>query len=225
MGEILDLLSDTQIYSVFKQVETIYQKIQIVQAKWYEKSQFFCPEGCGECCRNFEPDLLECEAVYMAVWLLQNQKETAQKVMDGNFPFNQNKGCPFWNENSPYHCSIYEGRGFICRLFGASGFRSKEGCTVWRPCKFYPADLLSKQKNSLSHRQFSHEELESIFGVTPPVMSDLMQQAVEIQPDQTETKLLREILPTVLKRINWILQLKKLESPNGDDNNTSPLAG
>lgn len=36
--------------------------------------------------------------------------------------------------------------------------------------------------------------MELIFGITPPVMSDFMQQAVEIQPNQTETKLIREIL-------------------------------
>ena len=225
MNDILNELYDTQIYSIYKQVESVYQKIRFAQAEWYGKSQFYCPEGCGECCRNFEPDLLECEATFMAVWLLQNQKETAYKVMEGEFPFMNNKGCPFWNENSSYHCSIYEGRGFICRLFGASGFRSKEGSTVWKPCKFYPADLLCKQKVPLRHRQYSQEEMKLLFGATPPVMSDLMQQAVEIQPDQTETKLLREILPTVLKRINWVLQLKKLESPDGDDNNTSPLAG
>ena len=164
MNEILNKLCDTQIYSIVKQVESVYQKIQIAQADWYEKSQFFCPEGCGECCRNFEPDLLECEATFMAVWLLQNQKETAYKVMEGEFPFMNNKGCPFWNENSPYHCSIYEGRGFICRLFGASGFRSKEGSTVWKPCKFYPADLLCKQKVPLRHRQYSQEEMKFLFG-------------------------------------------------------------
>ena len=225
MNDILNELCDTQVYSIVKQVESVYQKIQITQAEWYGKSQFYCPEGCGECCRNFEPNLLECEALFMAVWLLQNQKDIALKVMNGDFPFIKNNGCPFWNENSPFHCTIYEGRGFICRLFGASGFRSKEGSTVWKPCKFYPSDLLSKQKIPLSHRQYSQEELKLIFGITPPVMSDLMQQAVEIEPDQTRTELLREILPKVLKRINWILKLKKLESPNGDDNNTSPLAG
>ena len=225
MNDILNELCDTQVYSIYKQVESVYQKIQITQAEWYGKSQFYCPEGCGECCRNFEPNLLECEAIFMAVWLLQNQKDIALKVMNGDFPFMKNNGCPFWNENSPFHCTIYEGRGFICRLFGASGFRSKQGSTVWKPCKFYPSDLLSKQKIPLSHRQYSQEEMELIFGTTPPVMSDLMQQAVEIEPDQTRTEPLREILPKVLKRINWILKLKKLESPNGDDNNTSPLAG
>lgn len=227
MNDILNELCDTQVYSIVKQVESVYQKIQITQAEWYGKSQFYCPEGCGECCRNFEPNLLECEALFMAVWLLQNQKDIALKVMNGDFPFIKNNGCPFWNENSPFHCTIYEGRGFICRLFGASGFRSKEGSTVWKPCKFYPSDLLSKQKIPLSHRQYSQEEMELIFGTIPPVMSDLMQQAVEIEPDQTRTELLREILPKVLKRINWILQLKKQSNNDNDDDNgndTTPLA-
>ena len=100
MNDILNELCDTQIYSIFKQMESFYQKIQIAQADWYKKMQLYCPEGCGECCRNFELDLLECEAVYMAVWLMQNQRETAQKVMDGNFPFNQNKVCPSLNSPS-----------------------------------------------------------------------------------------------------------------------------
>lgn len=81
----------------------------------------------------------------------------------------------------------------------------------------------------MDHRQYSQDELNKIFGIEPPVMSDLMQQAVEIQPDQTETKMIREILPTVLKRINWILQLKKKskkDDDNDDDNgnDTTPLA-
>ena len=69
--------------------------------------------------------------------------------------------------------------------------------------------------------------MKLIFGITPPVMSDLMQQAVEIEPDQTKTELLREILPKVLKRINWILQLKKQSNNDNDDDNgndTTPLA-
>ena len=159
------------------------------------------------------------------LWLLQNQMEPANKVIKGEFPFMKNQGCPFWNENSPNHCSIYEGRGFICRLFGASGFHSKEGCTVWKPCKFYPAELLRKKKILLSHKQYYHAEMELIFGITPPVMSDFMQQAVEIQPNQTETKLIREILPAVLKRKKWIIQLKNHSGNNdGNGNDTTPLA-
>ena len=212
MNDVLNELCDTQVYSIVKQVESIYQKIQITQAEWYGKSQFYCPEGCGECCRNFEPNLLECEAIFMAVWLLQNQKDIALKVMNGDFPFIKNNGCPFWDENSPYHCTIYEGRGFICRLFGASGFRSKQGSTVWKPCKFYPSDLLSKQKIPLSHRQYSQEELKLIFGITPPVMSDLMELSLSFNPGTQKTELIIDILPKEVRKLQWIISMNNKEN-------------
>ena len=116
---ILSKLKDTREEEILIQMQESYNHIADAQAVWYEKSKFICPEGCGECCRNFEPDLLECEATYMAAWLLENQKEVAEKVSQGDYPYPENKGCPFWNENAEYHCTIYGGRPFICRFFGA----------------------------------------------------------------------------------------------------------
>ena len=226
MAEVLEKLKNTHIYSIYEQIDKAYHHIQMSQTEWYTKSQIICPEGCGECCRNFEPDLLESEAIYLAVWLLENQKETAEKVLQGEFPFEQNNGCPFWDETSPYHCTVYGGRAFICRLFGASGFRSKTGETVWKPCKFYPSKKLAQLPVPFSHRQYNTTELLQKVKSVPPVMSDIMQQALEISPEQTETTLLRQILPKTLRNINWLLQLKQQESKNhnDDDNDSNPLA-
>lgn len=217
-----ELIKGTRLYEIYKQTEKLYNKIQISQAEWYKKTGIVCPQGCGECCKNFEPDLLECEAIYMSIWLLKNQNETAQKVMCGEFPFSENKGCPFWNENSSYHCTIYGGRAFICRLFGASGFYSKNGETVWKPCKFYPAEKLSQLKIPFFHRQYSKKELCKRVNVVPPVMSDFMQQAIEITPEHPKTTLLRKILPKTLKYADWIFKLKQQNIDN--DNNLSPKA-
>lgn len=229
--DVLDLLKGTKIYELYEKTGWLYHKIQMSQKGWYEKTGIVCPEGCGECCRNFEPDLLESEAVYMAVWLLENQNETAQKVIAGEFPFPQNKGCPFWNENSPYHCSIYEGRAFICRLFGASGFHSKTGAPVWKPCKFYPTEKLACLNPPFFHRQYSEHELRETVNAIPPVMSNFMQQAIELTPEQPQTEPLRKILPETLKRIQWMLQLKResgcdSENDDGgyDGDDSSPLA-
>ena len=63
---ILDKVKDTHEEEILLQTQELYLKIASTQADWYEKSGFTCPKGCGECCRNFEPDLLDCEAVYMA---------------------------------------------------------------------------------------------------------------------------------------------------------------
>ena len=206
---ILNILNGTCEEEILKQMQEYYSQIAEAQTEWYSKSNFACPEGCGECCRNFEPDLLDCEALFMAAWLLENQKDIAEKVAQRNFPYPDNKGCPFWNEKASYHCTIYRGRPFICRFFGASSFKSKEEKLVFKPCKFYPAEKLAEYKPTLVHRQYTKSEVQSIFGALPPIMSDFMEGAVSLTPDNHSTKLLREVLPDTINHLKWICSLKE----------------
>lgn len=215
MSEIqnmLNKLEGTGEAEILKAMEEAFSRVTSEQTEWYQKSQFFCPEGCGECCRNFEPDLLECEALYMAAWLLENQPEVAQKVAQDEFPYPQNNGCLFWDEHNPYHCTIYGGRAFICRLFGACGSHSKTGETVFKPCRFYSTEKLAAFKTPLEHRQYSQSETKNIFGTLPPVMSDLMEKAISINPDNHQTKLIRDILPDTVKKLLWICQMNEAEN-------------
>lgn len=204
---ILNKIKETREEEILCQMQEFYSKIAEAQSKWYEKSQFTCPEGCGECCRNFEPDLLDCEADFMSAWLLENQNEVAIQVSQGNFPYPQNKGCPFWNEYAEYHCIIYGGRPFICRFFGACGSRAKDGSLAFKPCKFYPLEKLDSFNPPLARRQYSQREVQSIFGTLPPLMSDFMEKALSLNPNNHQTKLLREILPEALNRLQWICNL------------------
>ena len=204
---ILEKLKNTREAEILEAVENSYQRVAAEQAEWYKKSEFTCPEGCGECCRDFEPDLLECEALYMAAWLVEKQPEIAKKIAEGNFPFPRAKACQFWDEKSKYHCSIYGGRPFICRLFGACGSKSKNGEVVFKPCKFYPAQKLIQFKVPLSHRQYSQSETQAIFGTLPPLMSDLMEAAISINPDNQETALIRDILPETIRRLEWVVKM------------------
>jgi len=204
---VLKSLEGTRESEIIKQMEEVYGNIGAAQGEWYEKAQFFCAEGCGECCRNFEPDLLECEAVYMAAWLIENQPQVAEQVAQGNFPLPRNKACQFWDENKAYHCTIYGGRPLICRLFGACGSRTKNGETVFKPCKFYPENGLKAWKVPLAHRQYSQEETAGIFGALPPVMSDLTEGVVAISPENKNTELIRNILPSVIRKLQWIISL------------------
>ena len=206
---ILNKLKDTREEEILIQMQQYYSQITEAQSEWYSKSNFICTEGCGECCRNFEPDLLDCEAIYMSAWLLENQKEVAEKVSQGDYPYPENKGCPFWNENAEYHCTIYGGRPFICRFFGACGSKSKDGKVVFKPCKFYPAEKLAEHKPPLEHKQYSESEIKKIFGILPPLMSDFMESAVSLIPDNHSTKLIREILPDTINHLKWICNLKE----------------
>ncbi|MCQ2055350.1 MAG: YkgJ family cysteine cluster protein [Fibrobacter sp.] len=122
-------------------------------------------------------------------------------------PFSREEGCPFFDPDSPRHCTIYNGRASICRLFGASGFRDKFGNEVWKPCKFYPAELLEKHNPPLAHRQYSVEEIRKAFGTFPPVMSDLMEQEETFTPDDDQTRLIRDTLPERIRHLMWIIEL------------------
>ena len=204
---ILNKLKGTREEEILQQMQALYSEIADAQAGWYEKSGFTCPQGCGECCRNFEPDLLDCEALYMAAWLLENQEEVAKLLIQGGFPYPDNKGCPFWNEKAEYHCTIYGGRPFICRFFGACASKAKDGKLVFKPCKFYPTEQLAAHKPPLAHRQYTQAEVEEIFGGLPPVMSNIMEKAISLHPEHHESRMLREILPATIKHLKWIYDL------------------
>ena len=208
ISSILSKLKETRESEVLNSIEEAYKNISAAQKVWYDKSQFYCADGCGECCRNFEPDLMESEALYMAAWIMENQPEVAASIAKGKFPFPREKGCPLWDENNAYHCTIYGGRALICRLFGACGSHAKNGETVFKPCKFYPEDKLKSWKTPLTHRQYSQSEIESIFGVLPPVMSDLTEGVVSIS-NGNETKLIRDILPDAIRRLQWIISMSE----------------
>lgn len=219
---ILEKLEGTSVYDVLLNMEEAYQRISDEQNVWYNKAKFTCPSGCGSCCENFEPDLFECEALYMSAWLLENQHEVAMQVAEGKFPFEKEKGCQFYNPNSDYHCSIYGGRAFICRLFGACSNHDKNGKKIWRPCKFYPSSILATHEPPLKHRQYSEKETLNILGDVPPAMSDLMEVALSFIPDSERTVLIREILPSTIKKLLWIISMNDNDNPNGSPN--APLA-
>lgn len=211
ISSILLKLNGTREMDILSSMEDAYGNVSAAQNVWYEKSEFYCVDGCGECCRNFEPDLLESEALYMAAWLLENQPEVADSVAEGNFPLPREKACQFWDENKAYHCTIYGGRPLICRLFGACGSRAKNGETVFKPCKFYSEEKLKVWKTPLAHRQYSEREVKEIFTVLPPVMSDLSEGVVAANPENKNTELIRDILPETIRRLKWIISLKEAE--------------
>ena len=220
IAPILDQLRGTEEYDILVEMDAVYSRIEEKQREWFEKSKFTCPQGCGKCCEHFEPDLLESEALYMAAWLLCNKPEVAQNVAEGKLNGLEDGAaidhCPFFREdisgtNFPGHCTIYGGRASICRLFGAAGSRDKHGNEVWKPCKFYPAEELAAVKTlsgePILHRQYTAEEVKNLFGILPPVMSDMMEQEETFTPDDDSSTLIHDILPKYIQRLMWIVDL------------------
>ena len=221
---VLEKLEGTSVYNTLVQMEAAYERITKEQKQWYDTANFYCPDGCGHCCEGFEPDLMEGEVLYMAAWLIENQNEIALQIARNKFPFDNGKTCPLFNPASPYHCSIYNGRAFICRLFGASSFRSRNGDKTWRPCKFYPDDILAAHKPPLAKRQYSESETMQVLGAVPPLMSDFTESIAA--SSNGETELIRDILPPAIRRLLWLISMNDNgnDNPNGSPSGAPPMA-
>lgn len=215
----------TRIQEIIDGLEKIYVQTEAAQKEWKAVTPFQCEEGCGSCCVDFEPDVLESEALYLAAWMLENQNERALSILDGSFispRLDSERGCVFFDPSTPYHCTVYEGRCIICRLFGYAGDRGKDGLLRWKPCKFLPIEKLKGEY--AKRKQYSADELITFFGATPPLMSDITAQLLFLTPDTLqERKLLREALPLALSRLSMLLRFMA-EPPEPEFPEPAPIS-
>lgn len=218
----LERLGESRIAESIRGMDSIYAETDAAQAAWKLASPFHCAEGCGSCCVGFEPDVLESEALYLAWHLLSSGDPRSSSLLDGSYVSPRSDpeaGCPFFDPSNPYHCTVYEGRTLICRLFAYTGDRGKDGSIRWKPCKFLPLEGLD---GGLQRRsQYAERELRERFGALPPVMSDITAQAVALDPDGAHSRLpLREALPRALAKILMVLRFTngspEPESPDPD---------
>jgi Fe-S-cluster containining protein len=219
-----DSFHGTQVQELVDRLDAVYTELDRAQSEFKKASPFPCPDGCGTCCVDFEPDVLECEALYLAAWMIAHQPERADAILAGSFVSprpDPERGCFLFNPDSPYHCTVYEGRCLICRLFGYTGDRGKDGLPRWKPCKFLPAESAGVG-NSVGNRQYSASELESLFGAIPPVMGDITAQAVALDPDGAQSrKPLHEALPSAIAKIRMLQRFAFL-SPDPDAPEPNP---
>lgn len=211
-------IGGTRIGEIIEGLDAIYAEIAHEQDAWKKASPFQCPDGCGSCCVDFEPDVLESEALYLAAWMLFHQRDRALSLLDGSFispradtPAADAPGCILFDPKTPWHCTVYEGRCLICRLFGYSGDRGKDGRPRLKPCKFLPVVKVVASgsgagdraaSGAVEHRQYSESELLDLFGAVPPVMADIAAQVVALTPDAAQDRLpLREALRIAISKI------------------------
>ena len=72
----------TVICDILTAVDSLYNDIDENQKIWKAKSPMQCPDGCGSCCVHFEPEVYEAEALFLAAWMLENQSERAERIVE-----------------------------------------------------------------------------------------------------------------------------------------------
>jgi hypothetical protein len=196
---------------VVSSLHTVYEKTKSDQRAFLSSAEesgvpLRCPPGCGACCKPFIPDVLPVEAAYAAAWILQRKPDLAREIA-GWKDRPAVAPCPLLTRTEEgLRCSIYPARFLICRLFGASGVRDKEGRASFRPCVHMPVPKL--RSGDEPNDSLSGEELACVFGAEPPVMADCAAQLVALSPSEAgERRSVLEALPLALVRVGLCLSL------------------
>ncbi len=145
-----------------------------------------CTSSCGECCRHYVPFLTAAEAELAAYLIIkEGREEEILSRLSSSDPVSNI--CPLYNAGSSRHCSFYEGRSMVCRLFGSSVSSGKNGEPVFRDCRW------KKEK-----REITTQELEKRMDEVP-VMS-VFGEVLEGEGESIYTA-----LPKALDKIKLIL--------------------
>lgn len=116
------------IYQQTKQIEELYNKLQIEQSNFNESAQITCLAGCGKCCNNPEIEISPLEVYPWALDIIKNgESEKYLKILSEA----ASNICVFYrfdpNNHNNGNCGNYQFRPLICRLFGCSFLPDKFG--------------------------------------------------------------------------------------------------
>ncbi|MBN1243357.1 MAG: YkgJ family cysteine cluster protein [Spirochaetales bacterium] len=208
-GDLMDALSG---------VHRVYERAALEMAAFRDSSGVACPDGCGSCCESFIPDLTSLEAGYLAAFLSRAAPARALELaLDGFSEAERDEPhCPFYRSDAA-HCSVYEGRPLICRLFGYSGVRAKDGSSSFALCR--RMDALPGR----TARSWKGEDLGRELGAVPPLMSDLASELQAVRPNESpERRLLTDALPEALRKVLFLAGFGAKDP--GDEPEPEPLA-
>jgi uncharacterized protein len=166
---------------IAQQVESVYVEMSATFNAYQQRRKLYCRAGCGRCCRKPDVYVTALEMLPLALhWYDSGQAETLMQEIE-NY---QGQFCFFYDtqdaagENG--QCRIYDFRGGICRMFGATGHPDKYGALELSTCQPIRED----------HPQAYDASIIAIAQDPPPLMKHWKSQVTNI-----DYELAREELP------------------------------
>lgn len=120
-----------------RQVEALFDNLEIEIAAFTSETHLFCNAGCGKCCSTPNIDASPLEFLPWAFHLfLDGKAEETLKLLKNT----SSKNCLLYRpisvlEHQKGSCSNYRYRGLICRLFGYAANTDKYGKLRLATCK------------------------------------------------------------------------------------------
>lgn len=165
---------------------SVYSLLEREEDRFCYDFSLCCTQSCGECCRHYVPVLTEAEAELAAYFIIKEGREN--EILSRLSSSDPSSGiCPLYNPSSSLHCSFYEGRSMVCRLFGSSVSLDKNGEPSFRDCRW------KKEKREIPSSELERKRDEV------PVMS-IFGEALEGEGESIYTA-----LPKALDKVKLIL--------------------
>lgn len=132
-----------QLRDTASQLMILNDEIALTYSRYQNDRKLFCRSGCGQCCLHPGIEASVLEMLPLALHLYDTG--LAESTLDALQQHDQDQaGCFFYQASSEDRksgqCGVYPYRPAVCRMFGAAGYRGREGEVLLSVCKVIRAD-------------------------------------------------------------------------------------
>jgi uncharacterized protein len=157
-----------------KSVMRVYDRLDRDIAKFQDKSQLRCLNGCGECCKK--PDIEAGIVEFLPLALDLYDRGIAESTLDelANKP---DSLCHVFRPHITHFggmCNAYPHRGLICRLFGFTARVNKDNQRELVTCKY----IKTEQSEAFNNATAAIAKGENV-----PIMSEYYYRMQSIDPN------------------------------------------
>jgi Fe-S-cluster containining protein len=157
-----------------KAVEKLFLRLEKEMDEFRGQSGLYCPSGCGVCCKKPDIEATPLEFLPMALHVFDQGK--AEEVLN-ELTQKQDSLCLVFRPSPTSFgglCNAYPHRGLICRLFGYSARRNKEGRNELVTCRIVKEEQKTNFENTVQQIQD---------GLPVPVMTEYYSRLTSIDPN------------------------------------------
>lgn len=130
-----------QLRDTASQLMILNDEIALTYSRYQNDRKLFCRSGCGQCCLHPGIEASVLEMLPLALHLYD--QGIAESTLEALQQHTQD-GCFFYKASSEDRksgqCGVYPFRPAVCRMFGAAGYRGREGEVLLSVCKVIRAD-------------------------------------------------------------------------------------
>lgn len=144
-----------------KDIEDLYKESSFAFQSFQKESGLLCLSGCGGCCihPNIEATMLEMLPLALKIIDNGSENDLYEKLNEDHTI------CLFYqktnSDGSQGYCKVYHERPSVCRSFGASARKKKDGTKEWLVCKV----IKEHHQNILPHHMLESAPVIGTFAL------------------------------------------------------------